>query len=32
MPARVLVRTPDGARLAADPWMADADTLLEGVS
>jgi phosphoribosyl-dephospho-CoA transferase len=32
MPARVLVRTPDGARLAADPWMADADPLLEGVS
>jgi hypothetical protein len=20
MPAQVLVRTPDGARLAADPW------------
>jgi phosphoribosyl-dephospho-CoA transferase len=32
MPARVLMRTPDGARLAADPWMADADPLLEGVS
>jgi phosphoribosyl-dephospho-CoA transferase len=32
MPARVLVRTPDGARLAADPWMPDADPLLEGVS
>ena len=31
-PAQVLVRTPDGARLAADPWMLDADALLEGVS
>jgi phosphoribosyl-dephospho-CoA transferase len=30
-PTHVLVRTPDGARLAADPWMADADALLEGV-
>ena len=32
MPAQVLVRTPDGARLAADPWMVDAHALLEGVS
>ena len=32
MPAQVLVRTPDGARLAADPWMFDTDALLEGVS
>lgn len=32
MPAQVLVRTPDGARLAADPWMVDSDALLEGVS
>ena len=32
MPAQVLVRTPDGPRLSADPWMADADALLEGVS
>ena len=32
MPAQVLVRTPDGARLLADPWMADAGALLEGVS
>jgi phosphoribosyl-dephospho-CoA transferase len=31
-PAQVLVRTPDGARLAADPWRVDADALLEGVS
>jgi phosphoribosyl-dephospho-CoA transferase len=32
MPAQVLVRTPDGGRLSADPWMADAGALLEGVS
>jgi phosphoribosyl-dephospho-CoA transferase len=32
MPAHVLVRTPDGVRLAADPWMMDVDALLEGVS
>ena len=32
MPAQVLVRTLDGARLAADPWMFDTDALLEGVS
>jgi phosphoribosyl-dephospho-CoA transferase len=25
MPGRVLVRTPDGARLLADPWTPDAD-------
>ena len=31
MPAHVLVRTPDGVRLAADPWRMDADALLEGV-
>jgi phosphoribosyl-dephospho-CoA transferase len=32
MPADVLVRTPDGVRLAPDPWMMDLDALLEGVS
>jgi phosphoribosyl-dephospho-CoA transferase len=32
MPGQVLVRTPDGARLSADPWMADAGGLLEGAS
>jgi phosphoribosyl-dephospho-CoA transferase len=32
MPGQVLVRTPDGARLSADPWMADAGDLLEGAS
>ena len=32
MPARVLVRTPDGPRLSADPWMAGAGVLWEGVS
>jgi phosphoribosyl-dephospho-CoA transferase len=32
MPAQVLVRTPDGARLSADPWMVDAGALLEGAS
>jgi phosphoribosyl-dephospho-CoA transferase len=32
LPAWVLVRTPDGARLVADPWMADAGALWEGVS
>jgi phosphoribosyl-dephospho-CoA transferase len=31
-PKRVLVRTPDGARLAADPWAADADAWTEGAS
>ena len=31
-PARVLVRTPDGPLLLADPWMAGAGVLLEGVS
>src|ERR1700683_2567356 len=29
MPGQVLVRTPDGARLSPDPWMADAGDLLE---
>jgi phosphoribosyl-dephospho-CoA transferase len=32
MPARLLVRTPDGPRLSADPWRADARSLSEGVS
>jgi phosphoribosyl-dephospho-CoA transferase len=32
MPGQVLVRTPDGARLSADPWMADARALSEGAS
>jgi phosphoribosyl-dephospho-CoA transferase len=32
MPPQVLVRTTDGARLAADPWMVDAHALLEGGS
>jgi phosphoribosyl-dephospho-CoA transferase len=32
MPARVLVRTPDGPRLPVDPWMEGAGALLEGVS
>jgi phosphoribosyl-dephospho-CoA transferase len=32
MPARLLVRTPDGPRLAADPWMAGARVTPEGVS
>jgi phosphoribosyl-dephospho-CoA transferase len=32
MPALVLVRTPDGARLSADPWMVDADAFLDGLS
>jgi phosphoribosyl-dephospho-CoA transferase len=27
MPRRVLVRTPDGARLAADPWTVDPDAV-----
>ncbi len=31
-PARLLVRTPDGPRLAADPWVATARVLTEGVS
>jgi phosphoribosyl-dephospho-CoA transferase len=31
-PARVLVRTPRGARLSADPWIMDAGALLEDVS
>jgi hypothetical protein len=28
MPAQVLVRPPDGARLSADPWRVDADALM----
>jgi phosphoribosyl-dephospho-CoA transferase len=32
MPARLLVRTPDGPRLSADPWMAAAPVPSEGVS
>ena len=32
MPGQVLVRTPDGARLSADPWMADAGDLWERAS
>jgi phosphoribosyl-dephospho-CoA transferase len=32
MPGQVLVRTPDGARLSDDPWMASASDLLEGAS
>ena len=32
MPARLLVRTPDGPRLSADPWMTGAHVLSEGVS
>jgi phosphoribosyl-dephospho-CoA transferase len=32
MPARLLVRTPDGPRLTADPWMSGARVLSEGVS
>jgi phosphoribosyl-dephospho-CoA transferase len=32
MPARLLVRTPDGPRLSADPWTASAGALLETVS
>ena len=32
MPARLLVRTPDGPRLSVDPWRADARFLSEGVS
>ena len=31
-PARLLVRTPDGPRLSADPWMTGAHVLSEGVS
>jgi phosphoribosyl-dephospho-CoA transferase len=31
-PTRVLVRTPDGPSLAADPWAADAGGWTEGVS
>jgi phosphoribosyl-dephospho-CoA transferase len=30
MPAQVLVRTPDGARLSVDPWMVDAGALCGG--
>jgi phosphoribosyl-dephospho-CoA transferase len=30
MPRQVLVRAPDGARLSADPWLADAADLLKG--
>jgi phosphoribosyl-dephospho-CoA transferase len=32
MPARLLVRTPDGPRLSADPWMEGASVPSEGVS
>jgi phosphoribosyl-dephospho-CoA transferase len=32
MRGQVLVRTPDGVRLSADPWMADAGDLLVGAS
>jgi phosphoribosyl-dephospho-CoA transferase len=32
MPTRLLVRTPDGPRLSADPWMASARVPSEGVS
>jgi phosphoribosyl-dephospho-CoA transferase len=32
IPGRVLVRTPNGARLSADPWRADPGALWEGVS
>jgi phosphoribosyl-dephospho-CoA transferase len=32
MPAQVLVRTPNGTRLSADPWMVDAGAPLEGMS
>lgn len=32
MPGQVLVRTPDGPRLSADPWRADAGALRKGVS
>ena len=28
-PAQVLVRTPDGPRLAVDPWMVDVDAPFE---
>jgi phosphoribosyl-dephospho-CoA transferase len=31
-PTHVLVRTPDGPRLEADPWAADADAWTESVS
>jgi len=31
MPAYLLLRTPDGARLAADPWMMDTHPLWDGV-
>jgi phosphoribosyl-dephospho-CoA transferase len=32
MPARLLVHTPDGPCLSADPWMAVSSVLSEGVS
>jgi phosphoribosyl-dephospho-CoA transferase len=32
MPAQVLVRTPSGARLSADPWTAGATAFLEAAS
>jgi phosphoribosyl-dephospho-CoA transferase len=32
MPARLLVRTPEGPRLLADPWMTGARVLSEGLS
>jgi phosphoribosyl-dephospho-CoA transferase len=31
-PGQMLVRTPDGAQLLADPWMADTGVLLEEAS
>ncbi len=31
-PAQILVRTPDGPRLAADPWAVDADAWKGGTS
>ena len=31
-PKQVLVRTPDGPRLLADPWTAHADAALDGLS
>ena len=30
MPGQVLVRTPDGSRLSADPWMVDAESEVRG--
>jgi hypothetical protein len=31
-PTHVLVHSPDGARLSADPWTVDTEALSEGVS